>query len=224
MRVRVGTAWWGPAVVAVLLGGALTACSGASREGASTVRAAAATDATDAKGTAVRGGGTIGAPGSACELPVTFDIAEGWKAEAVDPAAAGDSPAGKEVTDALLRQGPVTAVCEVDARPAGHIGFLRVFTGSPDAGDASTALRAFVAAEDGVSGETYHSFAAGGLQGVEVAYLRTSELLDETKKERALAVDTARGPVVLHLGGMDTEEHEQMLPAYELARKTLRNT
>ncbi|MFB7455488.1 lipoprotein [Streptomyces sp. NPDC056188] len=217
MRLRAGTAWRGSAtVVALLLGGALTACSGAPHEGPSAVRA------TDATGTAVRSGGTIGARGSACELPVTFDIAEHWKAEAVDPTAAGDSPAGKEVADALLRQGPVTTVCEVDAKPAGNIGFLRVFTGSPDAGDASTVLRAFVAAEKDVSEETYRSFTTGGLEGVEVEYLRTSEFLDESEKERALAVSTDQGPVVLHLGGLDTEEHEHMLPAYELARRTLR--
>ncbi|MFJ3246718.1 lipoprotein [Streptomyces sp. NPDC086782] len=202
-------------MVVLLLGGALTACSGA-HESASAVRA------TDATGTAVRSGGTIGARGSVCELPVTFDIAESWKAEAVNPTAVGDSPAGKEVADALLRQGPVTTVCEVDAKPAGNIGFLRVFTGSPDAGEASTVLRAFVAAEKDVSEETYRSFTTGGLEGVEVEYLRTSEFLDESKKARALAVSTDQGPVVLHLGGMDTEEHEQMLPAYELARRTLR--
>lgn len=221
MRGRAGTARRGSTmVVALLLSAALTACSGTSREGASTGRPAEATDAT---GTSVRSGGTIGARGSVCELPVTFDIAEDWKAGAVDPAAAGDSPAGEEVADALLRQGPVTTVCEVDAKPAGNIGFLRVFTGPPGAGDARTVLRAFVAAEEDVSEETYRSFTTGGLEGVEVEYARTSELLDEPKKERALAVGTAQGPVVLHLGGMDTEEHEQMLPAYELARRTLRN-
>ncbi|KOV56159.1 hypothetical protein ADK64_41460 [Streptomyces sp. MMG1121] len=49
----------------------------------------------------------------------------------------------------------------------------------------------------------------------------TSKLLEETKKETALAVSTPDGPVVLHLGGMDMEEHEAMRPAYELARQTL---
>ncbi|MFI1293914.1 lipoprotein [Streptomyces sp. NPDC020792] len=221
MRGRAGTARRGSTiVVALLLSAAPTACSGTSRDGASAVRPA---DTTNATGTSVHSGGTIGARGSVCELPVTFDIAEDWKAEAVDPAAAGDSPAGEEVADALLRQGPVTTVCEVDAKPAGNIGFLRVFTGPPGAGDASTVLRAFVAAEEDVSEETYRSFTTGGLEGVEVEYARTSELLDEPKKERALAVGTAQGPVVLHLGGMDTEEHEQMLCAYELARRTLRN-
>lgn len=57
---------------------------------------------------------------------------------------------------------------------------------------------------------------------MEVEYLYSSELLDETKKESAFAVTTADGPVVVHLGGLDTEEHEEMLPAYDLARRTLR--
>ena len=43
-----------------------------------------------------------------------------------------------------------------------------------------------------------------------------------SKEQRALAVTTKRGPVVLHLGGLDTEEHRAMLPAYELAKRTLR--
>ncbi|MFD5348217.1 lipoprotein [Streptomyces anulatus] len=36
------------------------------------------------------------------------------------------------------------------------------------------------------------------------------------------AVATPDGPVVVHLGGMDTEEHTAMLPAFELAKKTLK--
>jgi hypothetical protein len=36
-------------------------------------------------------------------------------------------------------------------------------------------------------------------RGVEVEYLYTSKLLDETKPERALAVTTPNRPVVLHL-------------------------
>ena len=129
---------------------------------------------------------------------------------------------GSEVADALLHQGPVTAACEVDAKPAGHIGFLRVWTGKPGNDDARTVLEAFVAAEGSTSKAKYQDFKAGGLKGVEVQYLYTSELLDETKPERALAVTTARGPVVVHLGGLDTGEHRAMLPAYELAKRTLR--
>jgi hypothetical protein len=220
-----------------LLAGVLTGCSGAAEDDTKT--SASATASAEAAGdsdTAVKSGGTIGAAGSACELPVTFDIAQYWLAEAVDSgtekdksadsgdgsADAGDDELAQEIADALLRQGPVTAACEIDAKPAGNIGFLRIWTGEPGTDDARTVLEAFLAEEDGVSKAKYSAFETGGLAGAEVKYLVTSELLEETKEEAALAVTTKQGPVVLHLGGMDTDEHRTMLPAYELAKKTLR--
>ncbi|WP_405865051.1 lipoprotein [Streptomyces sp. NBC_00005] len=214
-----------------LLAGVLTGCTQASDEGAGS--SASATADSSGKGTEVaERGGTIGASGSACELPVTFDIAKDWTAEAVDAGAAKDKASGsgtadpedelgEEVADALLHQGPVTAACEVDAKPAGNIGFLRVWTGEPGDDDARTVLEAFVAAEDGTSKAQYRNVKAGDLDGAEVAYQYTSKILDETKQEHALAVTTASGPVVLHLEGLDTEEHRAMLPAFELAKRTL---
>ncbi|MDH6213985.1 lipoprotein [Streptomyces pseudovenezuelae] len=204
-----------------LLAGVLTGCAEASDEAP---RASATTaDAAGGSGKVAKSGGTIGRSGSACELPVTFDIAADWKAEAIDAETTGDgSDLAEELADALLHQGPVTGTCEVDAKPAGHIGFLRVWTGKPGKDDARTVLKAFVAAEDNTSKPKYTTFKSGGLDGVEVEYLFTSKLLDETKKERALAVTTASGPVVLHLGGLDSEEYEDMLPAFELAKQTLR--
>ncbi|MET8772517.1 lipoprotein, partial [Streptomyces sp. NPDC004658] len=192
--------------------------------------ATGAAGATDAKGTAAVRGGTVGAAGSACELPVRFDVAKDWKAKSIDAgeesakASKGeDGDLGGALADAFLRQGPVTAACEIDAKPAGNIGFLRVWTGEPGGADADGVLRAFVAAEDNVSKARYHSFrTGGGVSAVEVEYLYTSKLLDETKKESAFAVSTPDGPVVLHLGGMDTQEHEEMRPAYDLAKQTLR--
>jgi len=166
--------------------------------------------------------GTVGAAGSACELPVTFDIAMGWQAKAVEGlAAVASQGTDGDTADSLLRQGPVTLVCEIDAKPAGAVGFLRVSTGKPGSGDAGAVLRAFVAAEDGTGQEKYRNFRTGGLSGVRVDYVCTSKLLGESKKESALAVITPHGPVVLHLGGLDSEEHEEMLPAFELARQTL---
>ncbi|MEV8200393.1 lipoprotein [Streptomyces sp. NPDC079141] len=205
------------AVCAVALAVVLTGCSAGAEDDA---KAAESTSASAAS--VARSGGSLGAKGSDCELPVTFDIAEEWTAEAVDGSTEADGELAEELADALLHQGPVTAACEVDAKPAGNIGFLRVWTGEPGDDDARTVLKAFVAAEDGVSKERYRTFTTGGLTGAEVEYLYTSEILEETKEERALAVTTPRGPVVLHLGGLDTEEHRAMLPAYELAKKTLR--
>ncbi|MEU6253825.1 lipoprotein [Streptomyces sp. NPDC047043] len=230
MLVGAGNARRGLAHVA-LLAGVLTGCAGAEEDGTranASTSAKATADRTGSNAEVAARGGTIGASGSACELPVTFDIAKEWKAEAVDGGTATDKATddagelGQDVADALLHQGPVTAACEVDAKPAGHIGFLRVWTGEPGDDDARTVLEAFVAAEGSTSKAKYQDFKAGDLKGVEVQYLYTSELLDETKPERALAVTTARGPVVVHLGGLDTGEHRAMLPAYELAKRTLR--
>ncbi|MEU9918389.1 lipoprotein [Streptomyces sp. NPDC051001] len=212
-----------------LLAGVLAGCS----EGADDKKdAKTSARASASAGQVAESGDSIGAAGSACELPVSFDLAKEWEAEAIDSAAAGDkaSPTdsgdlddeiSEEVLDSLLRQGPVAAACEVDAKPAGYIGFLRIWTGEPGDDDARTVLKEFVAAEDGARKAKYTSFTSGGLAGVEVEYVVTSKLLDETKKESAFAVATPDGPVVVHLGGMDTEEHEKMAPAFELAKKTL---
>ncbi|WP_155056334.1 lipoprotein [Streptomyces blattellae] len=215
MQVRAGFAGRG-AVHAALLAGVLTGCSEAAPKAAGDQKATA-TASTEAA-VAVKGG-TIGATGSACELPVTFDIATDWKAEAVDGGGSGDDPA--DIADALPHQGPVALRCEIDAKPAGNIGFLRVWTGEPAEDDARAVLEAFVEAAAGASKATYRTFDAGGVDGAEVRYLYTSDLL-ETKQESALAVVTPDGPVVLHLGGLDTEEHKGMLPAYQLAKRTLR--
>ncbi|MEV6760433.1 lipoprotein [Streptomyces sp. NPDC051105] len=204
------------AVPLALLAGLLTGCGVSAR----------ATDVTvsgQASSGAAQSGGTVGAAGSACALPVTFDIARGWQAEAVDgPAAVASNGTDGDLAESLLRQGPVTLVCEIDAKPAGAIGFLRVSTAKPGSGDAGAVLRAFVAAEDGTSEAKYRAFTSGGLAGMRVDYVYTSKLLDESKTESALAVVTPRGPVVLHLGGLDSAEHDEMLPAFELAQRTLR--
>ncbi|WP_210593461.1 lipoprotein [Streptomyces sp. GESEQ-35] len=233
MQVRAGNAWRG-AVRVMLLAGLLTGCSEAAPTEEKDRDATVSASADGAGGTVAASGGTLGGAGSACELPVTFDIAEDWTAEAVDGGSAesgagasssdgSDGELAEDITDALLHQGPVTLACEIDAKPAGNIGFIRVWTGDPGEDDARAVLKAFVAAESGASKEAYRTFTTGdGLDGVEVEYLYTSEILDETKKERALTVVTPDGPVVLHLGGLDTEEHEEMLPAYELAKRTVR--
>ncbi|MER5436022.1 lipoprotein [Streptomyces sp. NPDC002588] len=223
MRFGVGNAGRQRVAPAVLLAVLVTGCSGADGETAGEAAGRSATATATAE--PARRGATVGAAGSACELPVTFDTARSWKAEAVDAGQAGESGGDlAELADAVLHQGPVTMVCEIDAKPAGHIGFLRVWTGRPGDAGPREVLAAFVAAGEDASEEKYRTFTSGDVTGTEVEYLTTSEALDEPKKERALAVVTADGPVVLHLGGLDSQEHEEMLPAYELARDTLRTT
>ncbi|MFI6059882.1 lipoprotein [Streptomyces sp. NPDC051286] len=160
-------------------------------------------------------GGSIGGPGSACALPVTFDLAASWKPAAVQ-AVEDDALGG------LAEQGPVALVCEIDAKPAGNIGFLRVWTGDRTDSTPRQILKAFLAADPNAGRATYTDLKAGSLTAAEVGYTVSSELLDEPKEERAFAVSTPSGPVVVHLGGLDSQEQQEMLPAYELAKKSVR--
>ncbi|MEW2123865.1 lipoprotein [Streptomyces sp. NPDC058369] len=162
-------------------------------------------------------GGTVGASGSGCELPVTFDVAKDWKPKAVtiDP----DSELAE-----LGTQGPVSMVCEIDAKPAGHIGFLRVWQGKAEDASPRATLEGFVKADENSSKAAYKQVTAGELTLTEVTYTLHSKLMDEDRPARAFALATPEGPVVVHLGGLDSDEHGGMLPAYELAKKSVRLT
>ncbi|MET7936525.1 lipoprotein [Streptomyces sp. NPDC005322] len=208
---RVGGVVVGAAVAVAMLTGCSSETGGEDKKGGKRDVKAGATakEAAPAR--------TLGDKGTACELPVRFELEKSWKPKAVD------MPADKELA-ALGQQGPVTLVCEIDAKPAGHIGFLRVWTGTKGAaakgGTPTALLKAFMAdSDDSPSGVKYREIKAGDLPAAEVTY--TAKALDDTKRERALAVMTPQGGLVLHLGGLDTDEHEAMLPAYERAKRTM---
>ncbi|MGW0608409.1 lipoprotein [Streptomyces sp. NPDC002644] len=225
----------GTAVCAVVLAGLVGCGSGGDgRTAEASGRAEASSGGKARSAEVAKSGGTVGPAGSPCELPVSFDTAAGWKAEEVtDPERAlEDMPEDMkelgldDVARELVRQGPVTAACEVDGDGAGHLGFLRVWTADPSGDDATTVLKAFVDAEtEGAEKARYGTFGTGdGLRAAEVEYLTMSVLWEELVPRRALALVTPDGPVVVHLGGTDEQEHEAMLPAYELARTTLHTT
>ncbi|WP_343242117.1 lipoprotein [Streptomyces sp. SID9727] len=198
---------------ALLAAAALTGCS-SDADSADAAKPGKSAGAPAAK-TAARSG-TVGGAGSGCELPVTFDLAEDWKPEAVLPVDPDSELGG------FLTQGPVDLVCEIDAKPAGHIGYLRVWQGK--GGDASprAVLEGFVKAEENTSEVTYTRLRTGKQAVTEVTYTFRSPLMDGPRLTHAFALATPDGPVVVHLGGLDTDEHEDMLPAYELARKSVR--
>ncbi|MCX5228399.1 lipoprotein [Streptomyces sp. NPDC006553] len=156
---------------------------------------------------------TLGGPGTACALPVSFGLAEKWTPKAIE------DPENPEFA-ALTRQGPATVRCEVDAKPAGHVGFLRVWTAGK--GSARTVLEGFVKAEQNASEVTYKESGSGAGPVTEVTYTVFDKPAEESKEERAFAVSTPKGTVIVHLGGLDTAEHRAMIPAYELARTTLK--
>ncbi|MFE0606180.1 lipoprotein [Streptomyces sp. NPDC058871] len=169
----------------------------------------------------VKAAGQVGGDGSPCRLPVSFDLAPGWEPKAV-------THVGDEQFASLFEQGGTTLACEISAKASGNIGFLRVWVADQPvtAGDARGVLEAFVTGERTSGGSPVYTdlkTGAGGgeLPTVQVAY--ETAALDEPKQESAFAVVTPAGEgVVVHLGGLDSTEHEQMLPAFRLARQSLK--
>ncbi|WP_328344054.1 lipoprotein [Micromonospora sp. NBC_00421] len=152
---------------------------------------ASATDAT-----------TVGPKGSACTLSVTFSVPAEWRVEAVR--------SGAEFT-----LGPAVPVCEIDAKPAGHIGFLRVWqiTGATPLNPQDTVDR-YLAAFDGPKEQQHRRTRAGPLDAFEATWTEDGE------RKRAIVVSTRKGELMITLGGLDTEEFEAMLPAYQSAKSS----
>ncbi|THA33780.1 hypothetical protein E6R18_09065 [Streptomyces sp. A1277] len=200
-------------VPALLAAAALTGCSsGPDTDGGAKAEKSAGAPAAK---TAAEGA-TVGASGSGCELPVTFELAKDWKPAAVLPVDP-DSELGDFTT-----QGPVTVICEIDAKPAGHIGFLRVWQGKDKDASPRETLEGFVKDEENTSKVTYAQVTTGKQAMTEVTYTFHSVLMEGPRLTHAFALSTPEGPVVVHLGGLDSAEHKDMLPAYELAKRTVR--
>ncbi|MGO1056752.1 lipoprotein [Crossiella sp. CA198] len=152
-------------------------------------------------------GGKVSA---ACQLPVDFELGKLWVAKTV----------AESTSTVMGKQGDFLVACEVDAKPAGNIGFLRVWT-SKSTLDASKALENFMTGEKKAGKQEIRTTAAGSLAAAEVSYKLPDPINGGERFQRALAVSTPKGAVVLHLGGIDTDEHKQMLAAYVLARSSL---
>jgi hypothetical protein len=170
---------------------------------------------------------------ASCELPITFTLAPEWTAEPLDLDFADDpdaDPAGVELLIQLMTRGPFTVACEADARATGELGFLRIFTSAGPGDDPRSGLEEFVAAENPrgqaagtheISDVEYTEFEVDGQPAAEVTYESFNETLELNDIGRAFAVDTPDGPVLVALDGLDAA---QLLPAYELAKQTVRLT
>jgi hypothetical protein len=134
----------------------------------------------------------------ACDVPATFDVAAGWAAKAV--------PA--DVAKAL---GPHTLACEIDGKPAGVIGFIRVYRAAGS--DARAALTAQAA--DKAPGMKYRQVNSPAGVGWEGSFGPAD------KPERAFAVTVRAATVVIHWSGLDADEHKAGLPAYLLAQASV---
>ena len=165
----------------------------------------------------------LGAAGSTCVLPVAFDVPPLWKPKAVDVAELGEL-AG------LYRNGPFSVVCEVDAKPAGEVGFLRVHTAPGRTGSPRSHLETFIAAENPEAREAgnfevrksdYRELTIGGQPAAEVTYETYNKSMEHESKYSAFALNTPQGAVVVKLSPFGADEHANVLPAFQLAEQTL---
>ena len=134
----------------------------------------------------------------ACDLPVTFDIAAKWVPK----------PVAAEVAEAF--GGPDRVACEVDAKPAGVLGFVRVYLATQ--ADPRAALQARAT---GSTDQRFRQITTPAGVGWEIGY-RAEETLG-----RAFAVAAGAATVVVEWRGVDEDEHRAGLPAYVLARTSL---
>ncbi|MET8832943.1 lipoprotein [Micromonospora sp. NPDC004540] len=152
----------------------------------------------------VEAAGELGGKASPCPMGIIFSVPAKWRAEAVT--------AGR---DAAI--GDAVPVCEIDAKPAGHLGFLRVW--DADAGlSQQYTMDKFLDANGDVTDRQYRRTKAGPLDAFEATWVGP-----DGTRERALLVSTIWGRYLLTLGGADDEEHRAMLPAYQLAKRTAKN-
>ncbi|MFI0794381.1 lipoprotein [Micromonospora rubida] len=199
--------------VAVLAALTLTATAGCADKATPTVANSSSADPTASpvaagppwydEVTPAAAGTTVGPEGSACPLSMTFSVPPEWKVEAV-----------KTGTD--YRAGPALLLCEIDAKPAGHIGFLRVWRieGAAPPNPQVTVDEFLAEYSSKAEGPQYRRTKAGPLDSYEATWT------EDGSRKRAIVVSTLNGQLMISLGGMDDEEFEAMLPAYQLAKSS----
>ncbi|MGC4864039.1 lipoprotein [Micromonospora sp. DT53] len=163
-------------------------------------------------------GGTTGGSGSPCPVPVSFPLADGWTAKAVEP------PKGELaelVGEALTKRGGTTMRCEVDGRSAGG-GFLRIWAADPPTVPRRATLESFAAgAGETVAGPQFRDLRAGGFDATEMTWLATNPLAEEESRNWALAVQSAGQTLVFAVNEGLITERTDVLPAYRLAVRGL---
>ncbi|NYF54517.1 lipoprotein [Micromonospora purpureochromogenes] len=147
-------------------------------------------------------GTTVGPEGSTCPLPITFSVPPKWKVKAVT--------SGKD-----FQIGPAVPLCEIDAKPAGHIGFLRVWRieGATPRTPQIT-LDKFIDDYGPARERQYRRTKAGPLDSFEASWA------GDDGRKRAILVSSLYGKILITLGASDYEELIPILPAYQLAKSS----
>ncbi|MEH1165114.1 lipoprotein [Micromonospora sp. CPCC 205539] len=154
-------------------------------------------------------GATVGAKGSECELPITFSVPADWKVTKVSG-------------EAQLVVGRSTLKCEIDAKPAGLVGFLRVWSINESLpSEGKTDVERFVTEFAKDPKAVYRQVKAGPLDSREASYVE-EDLDGKPNPHRAIVVAAVGGDTLLAIGGMDADEFQDLLPGYQLAKRSVR--
>ncbi|XTZ15430.1 lipoprotein [Micromonospora echinospora] len=94
-------------------------------------------------------------------------------------------------------------------------------TATPVADQLRPSLEAFVGTD--AHEPTCTELRVGDRPALEVAYQEKSQLDDTVEPERVFAVQTPQGIAAVSLDSFGSDEHTAMLPAYELAKSSLRH-
>ncbi len=175
---------------------ALTACS-STADPASPLSSSAPPSSSSGEQPAAAGP-EIGAAGSDCPLPISISVADKWKASAIE--------------------GEPELLCEISARPAGSIGFLRIYH-KKGTTDAKAALTAYTAKPQ-YSGVKLTDIKAGSVAGEEASY--TIDSSGDKSPGLVFAVPVSDGTVLVSLDSLDDDIQRDNRPAYELAKSSLK--
>ena len=160
----------------------------------------------------------IGPADSACSLPLTFDVLDGWSADRVTDEEADELAAEGFDQGAHFPSG-MRIACEIESRT--ELGYLRVFTGpaalaEKDPEDLLAAVAAAVDEQPSISVTTTAS--DSGLEVTEATYAPTDGL-HEVRLFLAAGPD---GVIVARSAAIDDEESAVLRPVHDLAVSSLR--
>ncbi|MEU8333346.1 lipoprotein [Micromonospora sp. NPDC048839] len=162
--------------------------------------------------------GTAGGTGSPCPVPVSFPLAEGWTAKAIEPP---EGELAELVGEALTKRGGTTVRCEVDGRAAGG-GFLRIWAADAPTVTPRAALESYATGGgEKVAGQQFRDLRAGSFDATEMTWIATNPLAEEESRNWALAVQSAGQTLVFEVSEGLIAERTDVLPAYRLAVRGL---
>lgn len=171
---------------------------------------------------AAEAGETIGGADSACPMPVTFALGQGWT-----PTEITEEDTRDEIGQAAYVRGDFRQICQIDGPLGGQLDQLLVWAADTALPATEATLRSFLDAtpsQDPVRDQQFREITVDGRSSAEMTTLTYSDLIESERRKRGFVVSTDEATVIVRLSGFDVADHNQLVPGYVLAKETLRPT